>query len=563
MAEAVVGVLICKLSVALENGAAAYGASLLCKEAFALKGLFREIRKAEGELHVMKDYLHDAEKLKDTNITTGIFVKKIRDLAFRIEDVIDEFMYKQEDEKHGSFLTKIKKRVNHVKIWRSLALELCEINAELEDAARKRGVYDMQGAERYDGGSSHHARSSLCLARDEDLVAIEDNADKLKRWLVGDLEERYKIITVWGMGGVGKTTLVEHVYKIVKEDFDIAAWVTVSKSFQVEDLLKKIAREFGVSVGDKNMEMRSLVEAIRNHLKVSLEDLPYELKNCFLHCAIFPEDCEMYRRRLIRQWITARPTHLRAIHAFMSNVDIALLRPMLASSNLLSTLDLQVSDVTSELSVNLCSAITSMCHLAHLSVTASNENEVLPWEALRLPETLFKLDLGGQLEKKRLPQILSPWSHLKNLARLTLIGSKLDEDSFPSLVVLSGLCLLELDKAYNGKKLYFPALSFPRLRRLDILGPLHLDQVEISDGALENLGELVFAKCPELKLLPHGIENLTSLEELHLYDIAEELVDKLRQKTEANQFNEELTKISHIKKVVVRLTEKNIQERIR
>nr|CAB3491124.1 unnamed protein product [Digitaria exilis] len=334
MAEAVVGVLICKLSVALENGAAAYGASLLCKEAFALKGLFREIRKAEGELHVMKDYLHDAEKLKDTNITTGIFVKKIRDLAFRIEDVIDEFMYKQEDEKHGSFLTKIKKRVNHVKIWRSLALELCEINAELEDAARKRGVYDMQGAERYDGGSSHHARSSLCLARDEDLVAIEDNADKLKRWLVGDLEERYKIITVWGMGGVGKTTLVEHVYKIVKEDFDIAAWVTVSKSFQVEDLLKKIAREFGVSVGDKNMEMRSLVEAIRNHLK-------------------------------------------------------------------------------------------------------------------------------------------------------------------------------------------------------------------------------------ELKLLPHGIENLTSLEELHLYDIAEELVDKLRQKTEANQFNEELTKISHIKKVVVRLTEKNIQERIR
>lgn len=172
-------------------------------------------------------------------------------------------------------------------------------------------------------------------------------------------------------------------------------------------------------------------------LKVSLEDLPYELKNCFLHCAIFPEDCEMYRRRLIRQWITARfikgkenktleqvaegylnelvnrsllqvvkknefgrvkccrmhdvvrhlalnnveqecfgvlyeasgtflvesarrlsiqssnitplsqsrPTHLRAIHAFMSNVDIALLRPMLASSNLLSTLDLQGTQI--------------------------------------------------------------------------------------------------------------------------------------------------------------------------------------------------------------------------
>jgi disease resistance protein RPM1 len=38
------------------------------------------------------------------------------------------------------------------------------------------------------------------------------------------------------MGGVGKTTLVERVYKIVKEDFDTTAWVTVSKTYQVEDL---------------------------------------------------------------------------------------------------------------------------------------------------------------------------------------------------------------------------------------------------------------------------------------------------------------------------------------
>jgi disease resistance protein RPM1 len=38
-------------------------------------------------------------------------------------------------------------------------------------------------------------------------------------------------------------------------------------------------------------------------LKVSLEDLSFELKNCFLHCVLFPEDFEMKRRRLIRHWI--------------------------------------------------------------------------------------------------------------------------------------------------------------------------------------------------------------------------------------------------------------------
>ncbi|CAN6362506.1 unnamed protein product [Urochloa humidicola] len=921
MAEAVVGVLTAKLSAALAKEAVIYGASLLAKEASALKGLFGEIRKAEAELEIMKAYLRDSEKFKDVNEATGIFVWRIRDLAFRIEDVVDEFTYRQEECKHGGLATKLKKRIKHTMIWRRLALELRNINAELEDAARKRERYVMPGVlERYAGGSGHHAGSSkqtLSFAREEDLVGIEDNVVKLAQWLVGDLEGRSnKIATVWGMGGVGKTTLVDHVYKIVKADFDTAAWVTVSKSYQVEDLLTRIAREFGVSIDARNMETRSLVEVIRIYLegkryililddvwekdvwinimdvfpsngisrivltsrkhevaslatngreikleplgedhswdlfcklafrnsddkrfpselqylavkflqkceglpiaiacigrllsckpttysawknvyedlelqssenvipgvdvilKVSLDDLPFELKNCFLHCAIFPEDYEMKRRRLIRHWVTAGfikekenqtmeevaegclnelvnrsllqvvkkngfgrvkccrmhdavrhlaldraekecfgkvyegcrtfsvdgtrrlsiqssnigplsqsgATSFRAIHVFTSYIDTDLLRSILASSNLLSTLDLQgtqlkmlpdevfslfnlqflglrntgikvlpekvgrlqnlvvldalgtclldlpknvaklkklrflyacavliernlrrydgvkvprgirnltrlhalqnvkasletlcdvaaltelrtfaVCNVNREHSINLCSAILNMRHLVHLSITASTENDVLPMEALRLPETLSILELEGQLEKERMPQILSSWSHLHNLTRLSLISSKLEEDSFSCFVLLRNLCFLDLSKAYDGKKLDFCALSFPRVRQLRVCDAPQLKQVKIEEGALENLVELVFSDCPELNSLPDGIEYLTTLEELRLLDTADELIEMLRKECRANQFSEELMKISHIRKVFVRLTEKNIWEKI-
>ncbi|KAL6658512.1 hypothetical protein ACP70R_004098 [Stipagrostis hirtigluma subsp. patula] len=874
MAEAVVGVLVGKLGAALANEAAAYGASLLCKEASSLKGLFDGIRKAEAELKSMKAYLHDTEKFKDTNETTGIFVKEIRGLAFRIEDVM-------------------KKRLKYVKVWRRLASELRDINAKLEEATKRRDRYAMPGMERHTGDSDHHVRSThqmSCFAREEDLVGIEDNANKLKQWLIGDLEEnKNQTITVWGMGGAGKTTLVHHAYRTTKDTFDMAAWVTVSKSYQVEDLLKKIAKEIGISVDVGNMEMISLVEVMRNHLegkkyilvlddvwekdvwinnimavfptncisrfiltsrnyeyfkmmirkgappelldlaakflqkcdglpiaiacigrllsckpetysawesvyeellqssekvipsvdkiiKVSLEDLPYELKNCFLHCAIFPEDYEMHRRKLMRHWITAgfikgtgsktleqvaegylnelinrsllqvveqnefrrvrscrmhdiirnlalekaklecfgtvfdgsmafsgdstrrlsiqsnnmaplsqsSTIHLRAIYAFADYVDFDVLTPILASTNLLSTLDLQgtqietlpnevfslfdlrflglrdtkinflpeavgrlqslevldaartallslpkavaklkklrclyasvwlskrcfwhsdgikmprgirnltglhalqevkaslevlddvaaltelrtfaVSDVKSDHSISLCSAIMNMSHLAHLDISASNENEVLPWEALRLPGTLSKLTLHGQLEKQRMPQILSSWSHVNKLTQLSLGFSKLDEDSFSSLMVLRGLCYLELAEAYDGKKLYFPAQSFPRLRELNIWTALQLSQVEIEEGALESLVELWFSDCPELKHLPHGIEYLTSLEQLYLRDTAEELIERLRWGSEANECNEERMKISHIKKVTVQLTEKRIWARIR
>ncbi|CAD6254390.1 unnamed protein product [Miscanthus lutarioriparius] len=239
MAETVVGALIGKLGTALEKEAATYGASLLYKEASAIKGLFGEIRRAERELESMKAYL-------------------------RIEDVVDEFMYRFEGDKHGGFATRMKKRIKHVKIWCRLGLELCDINVEPEETVKRRDRYIIPGMERHAGSGDHHTRSTneaLCFAREEELVGIEDNATKLKGWLVGDLDERNtKITTVWGMGGVGKTTLVHHVYKIVKVDFDAA-------SYKVEDLLKKIATEFGMPINSSIMDMRRLVEVICKHLE--------------------------------------------------------------------------------------------------------------------------------------------------------------------------------------------------------------------------------------------------------------------------------------------------------
>lgn len=519
---------------------------------------------------------------------------------------------------------------------------------------------------------------------------------------------------------------------------------------------------------------KTVIPGVDMILKVSLEDLPYELKNCFLHCAMFPEDYQIKRRRLNRHWITAGfikekenktleqvadgylnelvhrsllqvvktnefgrvkccrmhdvvrsialdkaekesfgkifegsetfsigitrrlsiqssniamlsqcgATHIRAIHAFTSYVDIDSLRPILASSNLLSTLDLQgtqihmlpnevynlfnlrylglrhtrieilpeevgrlqklevldafgtallslpqdvgklkklrflyanarltegnlsrfggvmvprgitnltglhalqsvkanletlcdvtvltelrtftITDVTSEHSVSLCNAITNMSLLVSLSIVASNENEVLQLQALHLPETLSKLELIGQLEKKKMPQILSSWSHLHNLTRLSLLFSKLDEDSFSSLAELHSLCFLELGNAYDGKKLYFSALSFPTLQKLGVWGAPQLNRVEIEEGGLKKLVKLWFLDCPELKHLPHGIEYLTFLEDLYLYDTAHELIQKLRQ--ESNECNELHMKIGHIKRVSVKLTEENTWERIR
>ena len=154
-----------------------------------------------------------------------------------------------------------------------------------------------------------------------------------------------------------------------------------------------------------------------------------------------------------------------------------------------------------------------------------------------------------------------PWSHVKSLTRLQLSFSNIDEESFVSLLALHGLYHLELFKAFVGKKLHFYSGSFPKLRILGIVGCHKLNQAEIEDGAMASLVSLLFDDCPELKALPDGIEHLRALEDLRLVNTGEELLESLRRKGE--EPNEDLVKISHIRKVTVQLTKKNIWERIR
>ncbi|KAM0824567.1 hypothetical protein ACQ4PT_070111 [Festuca glaucescens] len=399
MSEAVVGQLLVKLGAALAKQALIFGAALLWKEASALRGLFGKIRDCKAELESMQAYLQEAERFKDTDKTTAIFVGEIRGFAFQIEDAVDEFTYELVEDRHGGFAAKMKKRLKYIKTWRRLASKLQEIEAKLQDAKRRKKDYTI-------GRSTSAARltnkgHALHFTRDEDLVGIEENTDKLTRLLTGDGGDdsekmSSKVTTVWGMPGVGKTTLVAHVYSTVKVDFDAAAWVTVSDSYCIEDLLMKIAAEFGLAVDVANIEMRGVAKSIHNYLqvhleplqahhswvlfckgafwndddkecplelqilamkfiakcqglpialacigrllsckpptstewenvyrgldlqlaedvipdahmilKVSLEDLLYDLKNCFLHCALFPEDYIFKRRMITRQWIAA------------------------------------------------------------------------------------------------------------------------------------------------------------------------------------------------------------------------------------------------------------------
>uniref|UniRef100_M8CMA5 Disease resistance protein RPM1 n=1 Tax=Aegilops tauschii TaxID=37682 RepID=M8CMA5_AEGTA len=229
----------------------------LSRKLDALKELPAKVQRIEIELNTMNDIIQD---LGSTNLNNNVikgWIGNVRKLSYRIEDVIDKYSYEALKLKDEGFLHRyIITGSRHVKVFSKIAEEVEEIHAKI----------DKQ-------------RSGSCfpeLFSDEDIVGIDENRSKLIEWLATKDKES-TVITVSGMGGLGKTTLVKNVYDREKVNFpDAHAWIVVSKEYDVIDLLGTLLTKIQhtqesttpppLSVGAKS-DVYDLTEAINNILQ--------------------------------------------------------------------------------------------------------------------------------------------------------------------------------------------------------------------------------------------------------------------------------------------------------
>uniref|UniRef100_A0A1J3DJ88 Putative disease resistance protein n=1 Tax=Noccaea caerulescens TaxID=107243 RepID=A0A1J3DJ88_NOCCA len=74
-------------------------------------------------------------------------------------------------------------------------------------------------------------RKTFSNDNERDFVGLEQNVNKLVGYLVE--EESIQVVSICGMGSIGKTTLARHIFnhEMIKNHFDGVVWVCISQQF--------------------------------------------------------------------------------------------------------------------------------------------------------------------------------------------------------------------------------------------------------------------------------------------------------------------------------------------
>jgi CO dehydrogenase nickel-insertion accessory protein CooC1 len=189
-------------------------------------------------------------------------------MSYDMENCIDDFMHEIDGaDAETSFIKKMAKRLGKLMRRHQIANRIDELKDLAMEANARRKRYKIDDCV----DSSHGVvvvdpRMSAIYKEAAGLVGIDGPREELVSLLI-DSQQKLKVVSIVGFGGLGKTTLAKQVYDQIGGQFDCKAFVSVSQRPELKSLLIALERKLGIGESSHAHELQEIVDHIREYLK--------------------------------------------------------------------------------------------------------------------------------------------------------------------------------------------------------------------------------------------------------------------------------------------------------
>lgn len=257
--------------------------ALLSDEYKLQKGMRGEIKFLLAEMESMQAALNRVYMLPGHHIDdlVKIWVRDLKELSYDIEDSVENFMvhvdasvcakphsFRKFFDRTVGLLTKAK--TNH-----RIATDIEDIKRRIYEVSDRRARYKFEDVIVQPNTTYIDPRLPALYEDVSNLVGINGPAEKLVNILTQ--RESLMVVSIVGVGGLGKTTLANSVYERLGCKFECRAFVSVSLKPNMKKIFKSIVQQVtrDTSTNAEDKDLQDLIYGIRQFL----QDKRYSLNN--------------------------------------------------------------------------------------------------------------------------------------------------------------------------------------------------------------------------------------------------------------------------------------------
>ncbi|KAL6905719.1 hypothetical protein ACP4OV_003320 [Aristida adscensionis] len=234
----------------------------LIKEYSSIVGVEKDLQELQGLVEEVNNWLETLEDKAMEDDSAVNWIKQLKDVAYAVEDVVDELQMMAEKYAagDGGVVSKYMcKKPKSFMFQHKAAHRLKEIKKRFAAIVKQRTDVSAITKSLPVG---HHVCCANKTTVGMPTLSIVDAAsvvgrDNEKKQIISKLvetngQQEIEILSVIGLGGSGKTTLAKLVFNdgnIVEKHFELRLWVHVSQDFDVEKLVEKL---FEAIAGEKS-----------------------------------------------------------------------------------------------------------------------------------------------------------------------------------------------------------------------------------------------------------------------------------------------------------------------